>query len=125
MSRRLIALLAALSAALLLLGPTGVAAAATVKVSSNITIHYKSSAFGGHVSSSRSSCVKGRTVKLYRDRKGPDFVVGTTLTNSNGHWKVPDPGAKGRFYAQAARRQMQKGNDTIVCKAATSPTIKV
>jgi hypothetical protein len=48
-------------------------------------------------------------------------TVGRSLTNQKGKWKVPEPNANGRYFAQVSKRKV--GN--IVCKEARSRTIRV
>jgi hypothetical protein len=90
------------------------------KCDSEITIAYKKNAFKGKVTSENNSrCRKGRTVKV--KQKGKKGSVGRSVTNQKGKWKVPEPDADGRYFAQVAKRKV--GN--IVCQAAKSRTIRV
>jgi hypothetical protein len=48
-----------------------------------------------------SECQPGRSVTLFKRRRGPDNVIGTDDTNSLGRWSVPARG-RGTYYARIA-----------------------
>jgi hypothetical protein len=96
--------------------PTTPAAGATTKV----IVSLKVPAFHGKLKSRQSSCATGRTVKLFRKKRGPDKLLGTDVTNSNAKWSIPigkrlKSGAS--YYAKATAR----GN----CRAAKSKVLTI
>lgn len=79
----------------------------------------------GKVKSSKTNCIKGRSVTLYRedDQQPNDQLVGTKKTDSGGKWKF-DPNilfSNTNYYAVAAKKTLENGT---VCKAATSNKFK-
>ena len=79
--------------------------------------------FQGKVKSSKSKCVKNRTVKVYKQKgssqdPSTDKKMFKDTSGSDGSWDTGNSGqAKGRFYALAT------GTDS--CKKGFSKTIKV
>lgn len=92
---------------------------------SDISIAYRQGSFEGRVSSDRARCESGRKVTLKRVKKGKDAAAGRDRTNRKGKYGVRERNARGRYYAQVARKQYAgRNNKTIVCKAARSRTIR-
>jgi hypothetical protein len=98
------ALFAALAIALLaVLLP----ASASAAYKTTVVVSLKFPAFHGKVKSPRSSCVGGRTVKLYRKLNGSATLLGTDTTNDNGKWSIPISKKRltpGLYYAKAPAR---------------------
>jgi hypothetical protein len=97
---------------------------------STITIRYDGDSHGGTfkgaVANNKNKCVKGRSVKLFRVRRGPDQNVGSDTTNRSGNWSIREPGANGRFYAKVAGSRFQKPDGfTHRCGRDKSVTIRV
>ena len=117
---------AALSAALLSLAVavTGAEATRTVTIASHISIRSNGLTFSGKVTSPNSACASGRKVTLYRSGGN---VLGSTTTNSSGHWKITAQGSAGislgHFYARVKGRREGTAGTIYVCKGAVSPTI--
>jgi hypothetical protein len=114
-ARRSALLVVALASALLL--PAISAAAASN--STTIVVSLKTPAFHGTLKSSKSACSTGRTVKLYREKSGPDKLLGTDKSNAKTKWSIPlgrrlTPGA---YYAKAPA----KGS----CRAAKSKVLTI
>jgi hypothetical protein len=87
--------------------------------STTIVVSLKFPAFHGTLRSARSACSTGRTVKLYRERSGPDRLLGTDTSNAKTKWSIPigkKPPA-GSYYATTPA----KGR----CKPAKSNVIPI
>lgn len=79
-------------------------ASASAATASKVIISFKLPAFNGKVQSSKASCKKNRTVKLYRVKAGPDKLLGTDRTNKKGKWLIPAKLKSGNYYAKAPKR---------------------
>jgi hypothetical protein len=93
-------LLIAVSIVALLL-PAASAGAAT---STKLVLSLKLPAFNGKVQSSKASCTKNRTVKLFKEQAGPDKLLGTDKSNKKGKWLIPAKLKSGNYYAKAPKR---------------------
>ncbi|MET0306179.1 MAG: hypothetical protein ABW196_08125 [Solirubrobacterales bacterium] len=114
-ARRSALLFVVLAVALL---PTGSAVGAST--STKIIVSLKLPAFHGKLKSSDSACSSGRTVKLFRQKAGPDKLLGTDRSNAKAKWSIPigkrlKSGAS--YYAKAPA----KGS----CKAAKSKVLAI
>ena len=115
MAARLSALLvAALAFALL-----PAASAAGAGNSTTIVVSLKTPAFHGTLKSAKSACATGRTVKLFREKSGPDKLLGTDKSNAKAKWSIPIGKRliSGSYYAKAPA----KGS----CKAAKSKVLSI
>lgn len=115
MAARLSALLVIAVAAALL----PAASAAGSSFSTKIVVSLKVPAFHGTLKSGKSACATNRTVKLYREKSGPDKLLGTDKSNAKTKWSIP-LGKKltpGSYYAKAPA----KGK----CKAAKSEVLSI
>ena len=98
MAARLSALtIAVLTAALLS------AVSAGASSSTRVIVSLKMPAFHGTLRSSKSACATGRTDKLFREKPGPDKLLGTDKSNARTKWSIPigkrlTPGS---YYAKA------------------------
>jgi len=86
--RTLISLLA-----LALLGASALAVSAAAKVptktyATKLVMSEKFPAFHGQLESKNKFCIGARPVKLYRERSGPDKLLGTDRSDGSGAWKV-------------------------------------
>jgi hypothetical protein len=75
-----VALVGALSAAVSVAGSS---------YSTKIIVSLKTPAFHGKLKSERSACATGRTVKLFREKPGPDKLLGTDQSNAKTKWSIP------------------------------------
>lgn len=80
----------------------------------------------GKVESPKAACIKNRVVKVYHDvdPKGPssqDFLLGDTLTNDKGKWRLSTTFFPDRVYAKVQKKSLKKG----ACDKATSKSIPV
>jgi hypothetical protein len=97
-------------------------AGAAQRAKSAVTIKYNGDGFQGKVKSKRSSCVRDRTVVVYKQHgtaqdPSSDQRLFKDTSDSSGAWDTGTSGqAHGKFYARVRR--------TSRCKAASSPTIK-
>jgi hypothetical protein len=121
-------LVMSLVGAVALLASAHFAAAHVTSVQTNVSIHYGDinnkafeREFRGQVKSPEHACEKTRVVKVFHRVKGPDTLVGSTESNSNGSWSIPNDIAKGRHYAKVKSRAV----GSRFCKPAKSETIKV
>ena len=116
---------ASIPAAALLAGLTPAEATRTVRIASQITIKSNSLTFSGRVTSGNAACKTARKVTLYRTAS---LLLGSTTTNSSGHWKITVSGSAGitlgHFYAKVAKRSEGTAGTIYVCKAARSKTIR-
>jgi hypothetical protein len=96
--RRSALLVVALAAALL-----PAASAAGSSYSTQIIVSLKVPAFHGTLKSSKSACATGRTVKLFREKSGPDKLLGTDKSNAKTKWSIPIGKrlTSGSYYAKA------------------------
>ena len=68
-----------------------------------------------------TDCQRDREVRVKKVRSGRDRVIGKDMSNDSGSWRVPAPGAQGRFYAVVAPKPIDGGT----CPRMRTPTIKV
>ena len=115
MVARLSALLIAVLAAVLL--PAALAAGSGS--STTIVVSFKEPAFHGTLKSNKSACSTGRTVKLFREKSGPDTLLGTDTSNAKTKWSIPlgKRLTSGSYYAKAPA----KGS----CKPAKSKVLSI
>jgi hypothetical protein len=113
-ARRSLLLTVALAAVLL-----PAASAAGSGYSTKVIVSLKFPAFHGKLKSSRSACATSRTVKLFRQRSGPDKLLGTDKSNAKTEWSIPIGKrlTSGSYYAKAPA----KGS----CKAAKSKVLSI
>lgn len=70
--------------------------------STKLFMSEKFPAFHGKLHSSNDFCVADRPVKVYRERSGPDKLLGTDRSGKDGSWKVKVNLIGGAYYAKAA-----------------------
>ena len=70
----------------------------------------------GKLKSPKDSCEKLRTVRVYRERQGPDKLVQTGTSKANGRWLVNlgKKRIKGRYYVKTPARNQCKASKSIV-----------
>ncbi len=96
--------------------PAGSAAGASY--STKVVVSLKTPAFHGKLKSSRSACAANRTVKLFRQKPGPDKLLGTNKSNAKAKWSIRIKLQSGASYDVHAPA---KGS----CKAAKSKTLSI
>lgn len=105
-------------AVVLILAAALAASPAAASYGTKVVISLKTPAFHGQLKSGRSSCVSGRTVKLFRKKAGPDRALGTDGSNAKGKWAIPIRLRSGAsYYAKA----IAKGS----CRAAKSKVLTI
>jgi hypothetical protein len=106
------------------LAVTAAEATRTVTIASHISIKSNMLTFSGRVTSPNAACEAGRKVTLYRTNGN---VLGSTTTNTSGHWKITAQGSAGitlgHFFAKVKQRSEGTAGTIYVCKAAKSKTI--
>jgi hypothetical protein len=97
-ARRSALLVVALATALLL-----AVSAAGSSSSTKIIVSLKAPAFHGTLKSGKSACTTGRTVKLFREKTGPDKLLGADKSNAKAKWSIPIGKRliSGSYYAKA------------------------
>src|SRR5258706_8638346 len=95
------------------------ASAAGASYSNTIVVSLKFPAFHGTLKSAKSACATGRTVKLFREKSGPDKLLGTDTSNAKTKWSIPlgKRLTSGSYYAKAP----SKGK----CKPAKSKVLTI
>lgn len=113
-ARRSVLLVVAFAVALLT-----AASAAGASNSTTIVVSLKTPAFHGTLKSGKSACATDRTVKLYREKSGPDKLLGTDKSNAKTKWSIPlgKRLTSGSYYAKAPA----KGS----CKPAKSQVLSI
>jgi hypothetical protein len=77
-----------------------------VVVAGLLSIKYKGGDFKGKLKAVTGSCERGRTIRAYKKRSGPDRLIGEDTTDDRGRYKVHKSGANGKFYSKSK----DKGN---------------
>ena len=95
-------------------------ASSVVKYDSEVTISSHAPAFHGRVKSEKNACERHRKVKLYKQRHGPDKLLGKDKTNRHGKWEVKDRLRPGFFYAKVVRRVKGTAPNRFVCRGSRS-----
>ena len=114
-ARRSALLVAILAAALL-----PATSAAGSSYSTKIIVSLRVPAFHGSLKSKTGACAKHRTVKLNRQKPGPDKLLGTDESNAKAKWSIPIGKRLGHgtaYYAKAPA----KGS----CKPAKSKVLEI
>jgi hypothetical protein len=123
--RRIAVPAAALLVALLVVAVPALATR-TVKINSRVTISSNAPAFHGQVKSNNFACERQRKVKLFKQRSGPDKLLGKDKSNNHGKWKiVVDPLKSGAYYAKLKRREEGTAGTIFVCRGDRSKTVVV
>lgn len=115
MHHRFALLLVVLAAALL----PAASAVGAKSYSTKVIVSLKFPAFHGTLKSSRSACATNRTVKLFRQKSGPDTLLGSDKSNAKTKWSIPIGKrlTSGSYYAKATA----KGK----CKPAKSKVLTI
>jgi len=93
------------------------AASASAATPTKVIVSLKFPAFHGTIQSPKAACRKNRTVRLYREKSGPDKLLGTGKSNKKGKWSIPIKLTSGGYYAKTPK----KGT----CAAAKSNVLPV
>jgi hypothetical protein len=110
-----------------------VAAAHTARYDATVTIKFQrgqrnvSDTFSGRVASAKNRCERGRQVDLQRRLEGPDALVGTAVTDQDGHWEVHIVSTPpGTYYAKAPRKVLRHtASHKHICKPEISDDLTV
>jgi subtilisin-like proprotein convertase family protein len=90
--------------------------------SNAVTAKYRHGAFKGGLSSTVPACRAGRSVSIWKVRKGPDRLAGAKATASDGTYKLKRVKRAGRYYATSPRVVLA---NVAECPAVQSPTFRV
>jgi hypothetical protein len=115
----MVARLSALLVAALAVALLPAALAASSSNSTTIVVSLKFPAFHGTLKSGKSACATSRTVKLFREKPGPDKLLGTDQSNAKTKWSIPVGKrlTSGSYYAKAPA----KGS----CRPAKSKVVSI
>lgn len=93
--------------------------AAGSSYSTKVIVSLKFPAFHGTLKSGKSACATERTVKLFREKSGPDKLLGTDKSDAKTKWSIPlgKRLTSGSYYAKAGA----KGK----CKPAKSKVLTI
>jgi hypothetical protein len=94
--------------------------AASASYATKVVISLKTPAFNGKLKSSKSSCASGRTVKLFRKKRGADEFLGSDRSNAKGKWSIPI-GKRLRSGSSYYAKAPAKGN----CRAGKSKALAI
>jgi hypothetical protein len=111
----------ALAAILILVVP----AAAGMSYETSISMSKKLPAFRGKLHSPYTYCTQNRKVKVYRQKNGPDKLLGSDISESDGTWeaRIGNKLTSGAYYSSvAAKHSAEIG---VNCRAAKSKLITV
>ncbi len=114
-------LFAAFATALVVALAPAVSASGASSSSTKIVVSLKLPAFHGTLQSHRHGCLGSRKVKLYREKSGPDQLLGTDRSEDNGTWSVLIGKKRlthGSYYATVAGRGKCKGAKSNVLPVA-------
>jgi hypothetical protein len=127
---RIMKLIAAVAAVALLAVVATTAWAATTKyptVFTQFKLEGGSSGgkFEGKIDSTKSKCVNGRQVKLFRKHNGNKTKLGSDKTNGKGKFGIKISGKlkNGSYYSKVSKKDFDSGNK--ICEDRTSPKIKI
>jgi hypothetical protein len=91
--------------AALALAVSGSAMSDPTSYATTIFMSQKPPAFHGKLRSKNDFCVADRPVRVYRERSGPDRLLGSTRSEEDGRWAVPVSGKliPGIYYTRVSR----------------------
>jgi hypothetical protein len=99
-------------------------AAARLTFDSTIKIYNSAPAFHGRVNSMGGSfCVENRKVKLFKQRNGPDRLLGRKHTNPEGRWKIHFPPPSGVYYAKV--KELSSASLDVTCRRDKSNVVVI
>jgi hypothetical protein len=104
----LAALLACLTAAVLVVAPV---AGAAKPHRTTVVVSLKFPAFHGSLKSGDDGCLGGREVAMYRKRSGKTKKLGSDRSDGQGKWKIPVGKnlTSGEYFAAVAKKGECKG----------------
>jgi hypothetical protein len=111
----------ALIAVLVLTAP----ASAGMSYKTTISISEKFPAFHGKLHSSYAYCTQNRKVKVYREKNGPDKLLASGVSESDGTWEaaIGDKLTSGTYYSSVAAKYSAEVG--VTCQAAKSKLVTV
>jgi hypothetical protein len=81
--------------------------------------------FKGQIDSTKSKCVNGRQVKLFRKHNGSKKKLGSDKTNGKGKFSIDVSGKikDGSYYSKVSKKDFDSGKK--ICEDVTSGKIKI
>ena len=99
-------------------------AIARLTFDSKIKVYDSFPAFHGKVNSKGGSfCLENRRVKMYKQRSGPDKLLGKDRTNPHGRWTVHDKAGSGAYYAKV--KQLSSASLGVTCRRDKSNVVVI
>jgi hypothetical protein len=100
-------------------------ATAGMSYKTTISMSEKFPAFHGKLHSSYAYCTQNRKVKVYREKNGPDKLLGSDVSESDGSWEadVSNKLTSGAYYSSVAAKYSAEIG--VNCRAAKSKPITV
>ena len=99
-------------------------ATARLTFDSTIKLYNSAPAFHGRVNSEGGSfCVQNRKVKMFKQRNGPDRLLGKDRTNPEGRWRINFPPPSGTYYAKV--KQLSSASLDVTCRRDKSNVIVI
>lgn len=99
-------------------------AAARGTFNSKIKVYNSFPAFHGKVNSDGPEfCLSHRKVKMYKQRRGPDRLLGKDRTNDRGRWRVRFEPPSGAYYARV--KKLSSASIGITCRRDKSNVIVI
>ncbi len=111
----------ALAAILMLAAP----ATAGMSYKTSISMSKKFPAFHGTLHSPYTYCTQNRKVKVYREKNGPDKLLGSDVSESDGSWEadISNKLTSGAYYSSVAAKYSAEIG--VTCQAAKSKLVTV
>ncbi len=110
-------------ASVLLTGAVAPAGAQDMPFASKIRLKDGFPAFHGEVKSDSPDCVANRKVRLFKEKSGPDKLLGKARTNAAGKWKILKTPKSGVYYAKVNEFAVE--TPQLVCLADTSQKVAI
>jgi hypothetical protein len=99
-------------------------ATARLTFDSKIKVYNSFPAFHGKVNSNDGSfCLEDRRVKMYKQRSGPDKLLGKDRTNPHGRWTVHDEPGSGSYYAKV--KELSSASLGVTCRRDKSNVVVI
>ena len=105
------------------LGAVVPAAAGDMPFDSKIRLKNAFPAFHGKVKSDSDMCVANRKVRMFKEKKGEDKLLGKDRTDVDGYWEVLQEPGSGVYYAKV--NQYANESTGLVCLPAKSKKVVI
>jgi hypothetical protein len=100
-------------------------ATAGMSYKTTISMSKKFPAFHGKLHSPYAYCTQNRKVKVYRQKDGPDKLLGSDVSESDGTWEadISNKLASGAYYSSVGAKYSAEIG--VTCQAAKSKLVTV